>query len=465
MSQFATLEEEQAARQEFVVEQFVVLRLVLPVLLGSLKKIPDPRNPRKKKHEMTMLILYGLLMFVFQMSSRREANTKMTRPQFRENLQLLIPELEQLPHHDTLCRLLEKMEVDEIQSAHVALIRKLIKRKTFRRYLVDGCFPIAIDGTQKFVRDECLDEQCPKREVKHGEGTKAQFYVYVLEASLAFRDGLVIPLMSEFLSNAELDATDTKQDCELKAFKRLAERLKREFPRLSIMVLLDGLYPNGPIIRQCREYRWQYMIVLKDDCLPTVWEEANGIRTLQSGNELERTWGDRTQRFWWVNDIDYEHTTRGRRSEVVHVVVCEETWEEVDRNSAEIVTKSSRHAWISSKPLRAGNIHQRCNMAGRQRWAIESNILVEKCHGYSYEHCFAHQWNAMKGYHYLMRLGHMLNVLVQHSESLLTLVRRMGVRPFIELVRETIAGPWLSAHEIKAQLAGRQQLRLAWPAQ
>jgi hypothetical protein len=309
-----------------------------------------------------------------------------------------------------------------------------------------------------------LDEQCPRRTVKHGEGSRTQYYVYVLEASLAFRDGLVIPLMSEFLSNAEVDETATKQDCELKAFKRLAARLKKAFPRLPILVLLDGLYPNGPVIRQCREYSWQYMIVLKDECLPTVWEEANGLRKLQSGCELERTWGDREQRFWWVNDIEYEHRSPGLTREVVHVVVCEETWQEVAQNSTEIVTKTSRHAWISSEPLIRANIHERCNLAGRHRWAIESNILVEKCHGYSYEHCFAYDWKAMKGYHYLMRLGHLFNVLAHNSERLLTLVRQLGVRPFVEFVRETIAGPWLVAAQITAGLAAKRQIRLAWPS-
>ncbi len=461
---YANLQEEREARQEAVVEQFNVLRLMLPTVLAKLKNIDDPRDAEKRKYELPMLLLYGLLMFVFQMPSRREANRKMTRPQFMENLRVLIPEIEKLPHHVTLCRLLERIDVEEIPTAHFALIRKLIKRKTFKRYLVDGCIPIAIDGTQKLSRDEIGgDDHWPTRQVKHGDGKRTQCYVYVLEASLAFRGGLVLPLMSEFLSQDELDETDTKQDCELKAFKRLAARLKAAFPRLSIMALLDGLYPNGPIIRQCRDNRWQYMIVLKDECLPTVWDEANGLRKLQTGNVRERHWGDRTQNLWWVNDIEYEYRSPGRRREVVHVVVCDETWQEVAKDSAEYETKTSRHAWISSKPLSWENLHERCNMAGRHRWTIESDILIEKCYGYSYEHCFAHDWNALKGYHYLMRLAHMLNVLVQHSESLQMIVRFLGVMPFIDFVRETIANPWLVAEEIEAHFARRRQLRLAWP--
>jgi len=61
-------------------------------------------------------------MFVFQMSSRREANKEMTRPQFMESLKLLFPDLEDIPHNDTLMRLLSKIEVKEIEAALIAAV-------------------------------------------------------------------------------------------------------------------------------------------------------------------------------------------------------------------------------------------------------------------------------------------------------------------------------------------------------
>jgi hypothetical protein len=60
--------------------------------------------------------------------------------------------------------------------------------------------------------------------------------------------------VSEFLSYAAGDPDDHKQDCELKAFQRLARRLKSYFKRLPILLLLDGLYPNGPLMAQCQRY-------------------------------------------------------------------------------------------------------------------------------------------------------------------------------------------------------------------
>ena len=290
--------------------------------------------------------------------------------------------------------------------------------------------------------------------------TRPQYYVYVLEASLAFANGMTIPLMSEFLSYAEGDRERNKQDPESKAFKRLAERIKERFPRLPVMVLLDRLYANGPVVELCRRYRWQFMIVLQDDSLPSVWEEVEGLRKLQERNRLDRNWGDRKQHFWWVNDIEYRYGDHERKRQTVHVAICDESWEEADPATAEIVAKRSKHAWLSSEPLRRENVHERCNLGARHRWGIKNSFLVEKRHGYEYQHCFSQNWNAMKGYHFLMRLGHLINILARNKARLARLVCRIGVRGLIRFLRETCSGPWLDAQPIRVVLESPCQIRL-----
>ncbi|MGH9448871.1 MAG: transposase family protein, partial [Terriglobia bacterium] len=331
------------------------------------------------------------------MASRREANRQMSLPMFQQNLRLLFPELESLPHQDTRNRLLAGIEVDEIEATLIELIQRLIRKKKFSRYRVGNCYPIAIDGSQKLVRQGPWSEECLERRVAKGAGEgggegQRQYYVYILEASLALANGMTIPLLSEFLSQSEGDAQRNKQDCEQKAFSRLAQRLKGYFPRLPMLVLLDGLYANGPVMEQCRRYGWQFMIVLQDDSLPSVWEEVRGLGQLQTHHHGEQKWGNRQQRFRWVNEIEYEYGESRRKRQTVHVVICEESWEEVARDSAATVEKTSRHAWLSSQPLHRDNIHERCNLGARHRWGIENSFLVEKRHGYQYEHCFSHNW-------------------------------------------------------------------------
>ena len=240
----------------------------------------------------------------------------------------------------------------------------------------------------------------------------------------------------------------------------MAKRLKAEFGHLAIMVLLDGLYPNGPIMELCRKNKWDFMMVLQDKSLKSVWEEYEGLKKLETDNQFNRTGAIESRQFEWVNDIEYYYGPNERKKQIVHVVVCEENWEEVAKDSAEIVTKKSRHAWISSKPLCKWNVHERCNLGARHRWGIETGILVEKRHGYQYEHMFSYNWNAMKGYHYLMRLGHLINILSHNSERLVKMVRELGVRGFIRFVRDTISGPWLDPLWVQKRLAAPFQLRL-----
>ena len=270
-------------------------------------------------------MIYGILSFVFQMASRRQANREMSLPMFKQNLKLLFPELEDLPHSDTLMRLLERIDVAQVEGAQLDLVKSLIRKKKFYRYLIDGRYPIAVDGTQKFSRDYLWSEECLQRHVGKADGDQMQYYVYVLEASLAFSNGMTIPLISEFLSYRDGDTDTDKQDCELKAFKRLAERLKSEFKRLPIMLLLDGLYPNGPVLEICGSNHWDFMIVLQDGSLSSVWEEYDGLIKLLPENRYQQKWVNRRQQFRWVNDIEYYYDRF--KKQIVHVVVCEESWQ------------------------------------------------------------------------------------------------------------------------------------------
>lgn len=218
-------------------------RAKLPVLPRRFPKIPeDPRNAKKTKHRHTVLLIYGILALVLQMSSSREATREMSRPMFWENLKRFFPELEDVPHHDTLKRFLWQIEVDQIKNTHIELIRQWIRKKKFLRYLLENCYPVAVDGTQKLSRDWLWNEECLQRTFDNAETPHTQYYVYVLPANLAFRDGMSIPLMSE-------------------------------------------------------------------------------------------------------------------------------------------------HLWLSGKPLNRWNLHERCNLGARSRWTMETEFLVEKHHGYQYEHC------------------------------------------------------------------------------
>ena len=197
------------------------------------------------------------------------------------------------------------------------------------------------------------------------------------------------------------------------------------------------------MIALCAAYNWDYMVVLPRGCLTTVWQEVDGLRRLDRDGDCQHRgrWGDREQLFAWVNAIEYEWVGDGHRHRCgVHVALCEETW----TDSAGVAHHAS-WAWLSGKPLNPRNIVDRCNRAGRHRWVIEAAFLVEKRHGDHYEHAFSYDWTAMKGWHYLMQIAHLLNVLTLWTAVGQTLARRYGYQGTLQFLRDTWTGRWLSA--------------------
>jgi len=465
-SAYKTVDEEKEAILHTTEDALEVYIQLLPGLLEKLSRIPDPRQPKKIKHQMTVLMIYGILVFVFQVPSRRNANQEVTAPQLLENLKTIFPELTEMPHQDTLYRLLVEIDLDQLENIYIDMLRGLIRKKKFKNLLNNNRYLVAVDGTQKYVMAHCWDPRYLKRKIR-GKDDEYHYYAYVLEAVLIFSNGMVLPLMSEFLENSsELESIESdekwKQDCELKAFYRLAERLKKEFPKLKLTLLLDGLYAKGPVMKTCFKNKWDFMVVLKDGSLASVWQEVKGLMRLDVEGEYryQKRWQGRRQSFSWANNIEYEYGA-GKKKKVLnlHVVICNESWEETDREG-NVVEKAGRNAWISSVPLSRKNIHQRCNLMARKRWLHENNILKEKHQGYHYEHVFAYDFDAMRGYHYLMHIARMLNEMMLYSVNLFEEVRAVGIQVFIAQLFAVMRHRELETERLRKIKDSPGQLRL-----
>ena len=120
----------------------------------------------------------------------------------------------------------------------------------------------------------------------------------VLEAKIILGDGFVVSIASEFIENnaedaqrqKEMNEEEIKQDCESKAFKRLAEKLKKVFPRLPICILADGLYTTEPVFSICEKNRWEYIIRLKDGAMPGVAREFHTRKDREPESSSQEMW-------------------------------------------------------------------------------------------------------------------------------------------------------------------------------
>lgn len=81
----------------------------------------------------------------------------------------------------------------------------------------------------------------------------------------------MISIGTEFIENE--DEKVSKNDCETKAFKRLSEKLKKEYPRLEVCVLADSLYASEPVFERClKKNKWHIMLRYKDGSISSIAE-------------------------------------------------------------------------------------------------------------------------------------------------------------------------------------------------
>jgi hypothetical protein len=367
--------------------------------------IDDPRMPELITYPLEVLGFVGTMMFLCRLESRRQIALM-----FRENgpsaakFEALF-DVEDCPHGDTLNEAFCRLDPDQVQDAITDMIRTLIRKKVLYRYrLLDRYFVIAIDGTGRLTFPE---RHCPHCLTATHQG-KTTYYHPVLEAKVVFPNGFSFSVMTEFVENP--GENPTKQDCELKAFYRLAERLKKAFPRLPICLSLDSLFACGPVMSICEDYGWKYMIVHKGEDIPYIHKEFEALLPLAPENHLRARLGlqrEIKQDYSWINDIAYVDSKNNE-----HTVGVLECLEEKPNSDGEL--KTTRFRWITNFNLKTNNVITLSDQGGRIRWKIENEgFNVQKNGGYDLEHAYTTDSVASKVFYYLLQMGHLIAQLLE----------------------------------------------------
>lgn len=407
-----------------------LLGFILPGILVLASKLEDPRNEAKVVHPLPMLMLYGIMMFLSHMPSRRAANREIGGSNAAGVVEWLLGEFESIPHADTLARLLAGIDGNCLERQYEELIRGFIKSNTFRE-INPGRFMVLVDASHKFSRSYMWDGRALSRNA--GDVEKERYFAYMLESMLLLPNGMLLPLLTEPMENGGSLDGNGKQDCETKAFIRLAARLEKLLGKGCVTVVADGLYATGPMISLCKNNAWEFMITLKSDCLKTVWEDFDGLRKIETENTYKAYWGDRLQQYCWSNGIEYIYGNNHKKLSL-NVVECIETWTEPNprKKGKPPSERQGYYAWLSSEKVTEENVFELCTLIARGRWRIENRFLSLKHQGPQYSHCFSYNWNAMKGFHSLMKFANFINVIISFSEHMTGYIRAEGVRYCIE---------------------------------
>lgn len=354
-------------------------------------KVSDQREAGKIRYQIEVMIFTGVLLFLCQLGSRRQINYKLRENEGARRKYRALFGVEDIPHGDTLNYSYQQMNVEEVQEIECRMMEMMMEQEELQKLRLFGqYYLIAMDGTGVLVYHERHCEYCLTRKLNNGTTC---YYHPVLEAKLVTTNGYALSLMTEFIENRDPQAS--KQDCELKAFYRLADRLKQRFPKAQFCLLLDGLFAGGPTLARCEQHNWKYLITLKDTDLSTVNQEFDALLTLppETHKEIELAKGIR-QTYRWVNSIDYIDSQD--KKHLINVLECLELKQ----------STPTKFKWLTNFTLIPRTVPILANQAGRLRWKIENEgFNFQKNDGFALEHIFSYHKTAHKIFYLILQIA------------------------------------------------------------
>lgn len=384
-------------------QMYGIIQNFFPDLFKTMREVEDCR--RKSEYELAAILTAGIAMFLFKADSRNSFNNLQNDLKFRRNYEKLFKL--KLPHTDTVNGVMKVLDEKHLKGLKQHMVKVLLNRKSLHKLrLQNKWFEIAVDATGQASFDHQHCENCLHRTSK--KSGKTTYFHNVLEAKLITSNGFSISLGTEWIEN--VGSEYEKQDCERKAFIRLAKNLKSHYPRLPICIAADGLYPYQGFFDICRENDWRYIANFRDGCLPTMWKEVDSLGVLQSANCRQKTYtkGNKSfkNNYRWVTDIDY-------RGYNLHWMECVETKREPNKKES-----STRFVYVTDLTPDRTNIAELI-AAGRLRWKIENEgFNDQKNRGYNLKHKFSrNSYLATKNYYQCLQIAHMINQLLVISKK------------------------------------------------
>jgi len=327
-------------------------------------------------------------------------------------------EQETLPVYGTLSHFLGHVGSAAVGGLRTRMIRQLIRNRVFEGQRLLGTFVVAVDGTghASFRRRHC--EHC----LTQTHGDTVVYFHQVLEAKLVTGSGLALSMATEFIDNRHMDSSPEasqearKQDCELKAFARLAPQLKRDFPQTRLCLAGDALIACGPVLQICEDYHWHYVLTFKPGRLPAVWDEFQALLALcpQQVRRIHKPDG-RELEYRWVNGLSYQDDQG--RTHTFDAVQCRQTHK----------GQTTTFAWITNFRVSLENVDTIAQQGGRNRWTIENaGFNSQKNGGYELEHVYGAGEDLLRCFYYLLQIAHMILQLIEKGSLLRRVARRYG---------------------------------------
>ena len=344
---------------------------------------------------MKTLILTKIFALLCGITSMNEINSNFNNEIAINNLSKICNQnLTEVPDWQTIQDVIEQLNIDEIRNIRKYMVKALIRNKMFDKYKYNGAFQLLVDATGISSHNYNLNGTCITRKSKNGT---IKYYKQVLEAKIVVGN-IVISVDTEWIENVDMLTEKEKQDCEIKAFKRMASRIKKEYPKLKFIVTGDALYASAPMMDICKNNKWHYIFNLKEKKLKQIYEEFED--NIKDHNETTK------ENYFLSCGIKY-------KNHIVNAIKYKETG--IKQGEEVLITFN----YITDLKVNDYKIKKIVSM-GRRRWKIENEGFNEQKNGtFKISHLCSRNENALKIHYYLIQIAHIIRQLLDNGSILL----------------------------------------------
>jgi hypothetical protein len=221
------------------------------------QKIPDPRTGNSPIRLVDTL-MSGLAMFALKDPSLLAFDQR--RQKDEKNLQMIF-HMQDVPADTTMRETLDPFDYEQLRPAFRHIFACLQRDGALPKLrFLNGYYLLALDGTEYFSSHQIHCLQCCEKH--HADGTVTYHHQLLGAAIVCPGHKEVIPLMPEPIFKQD---GETKNDCERNALKRFLPKFRLDHPHLRVIVTLDALYANAPVIHDLRKSFVEWIIRVKQD--------------------------------------------------------------------------------------------------------------------------------------------------------------------------------------------------------
>lgn len=376
----------------------LTLEAMIELVSQAFAPIPDPRRPDRVDYSLHDTLMSGFAMMFFQYPNLLEFQRKMKQRRHQCNLETIFG-VREVPSDTQMRDILDGVSVELIRPLLPALFEKIRRAgwaKEFTTTLSSGAdqgtyYTLMLDGSDYFHSTRL---QCPSCLQRHDSSGEVHFRHTVVSGTLVKAGShRVLPIDVEEVRN---DDGQDKQDCEIKAAKRLIPRLRQEHPQLALIIGGDDLYCHEPFIGQLRAHRMHHVLVCKPGAHAEVYREVEAQDALGALERGEWHEGPACRRRFYAyrlaRGVALTETGRVRGTFL-------EVWSH-NRSGKQLY----HNAWFTDLEVRADNVAEIVSI-GRSRWKIENEQFnVQKNHGYELTHNYGHGQQTLSMVFYFLNL-------------------------------------------------------------